>query len=45
MPWLSWQAVQRTRKGLLYERGMQFQSDPTFLAGEKPGVGAQDSCL
>jgi integrase len=45
LPWLSWQVVQRTRKGLLHERGTQFQSDPTFLANESPGSARRTPCL
>ncbi len=43
MPWLSWQVFYRTRKSLLYELGIQFQSDSSLFVSEKPCVAAEDS--
>ena len=43
IPWLSWRVFQRTRRRLLYELGIQFQSDPSFFANEEPGVAVEDS--
>jgi integrase len=42
IPCLSWQVFYRTRKSLLYEHGVRFQADPTFLAGEGPEVAVRD---